>query len=400
MSKLTALEHLTATARAAMEYARTLVADLAEAANRDIAAARTAASEAKTAADAAKKKSDSAESANKLTVPHTINGAAFDGTENVNTKYSYNASILYSDSLKNKIFFSADYTGNGAGYLSLLISGIGDLGQYHAPAAAILNLHKASGQNLIRAEITYLNIPFRVPKFLTKYSDNKLLIGIEDNNYYSSGFVTRLTDFYNFRNTQIGDIEVVDSFSEEWQEVPVRKLLGSDGGAVNGLIENYGGIGITFSNHANSNPVYRNIARVSANHLGDTAMASCIISSPGNYGSPIGGVWLAEFGNRRGAFSAVMDCIHKDNTKGVSFGYHQENGYYYLAISVTAYAGMMSVTQLHSDMIGGGGTKVEFLPSNISESQPTGWTEIPQRVLQDAEQVRAIVQEELAKRNL
>lgn len=58
--KLTALEHLTAAARAAREYAKGLVAQMAEAAAKDIAAVRAVAEAAKTAAQTAQAAADAA----------------------------------------------------------------------------------------------------------------------------------------------------------------------------------------------------------------------------------------------------------------------------------------------------------------------------------------------------
>ena len=87
--KLTALEHLTAAARAAREYAKGLVAQMAEAAAKDIAAVRAVAEAAKTAAQTAQAAADAAKqkaaSADKLATARAINGTNFDGTANITT---------------------------------------------------------------------------------------------------------------------------------------------------------------------------------------------------------------------------------------------------------------------------------------------------------------------------
>lgn len=178
---------------------------------------------------------------------------------------------------------------------------------------------------------------------------------------------TFIRSFYGYENSW-----------NDWTEV-----LTQNGGAVTGQIENYGGIGFSMGTSTSKTPNYIAFAKY-VKTTPNTITGSCIISSVDDYGSVIGGVWIAEFGLRHNTPQFKIDCIHP-GTRGVVFGYWSDENYYYIgAVVLSGYNNDFTVTPLCTRSCSGA---VEFIKGSRLTSTPTDWTEIPQRILQDAEQV-------------
>lgn len=337
--------------------------------------------------------------ADTLSASPTINGTMFDGTENINTRYSYNYIIPKNENTVARYidFAELSYENMVLGASLLFSFNTHDYSFYNGTWILSVSSYNNSAGNLFYTCTEITNSQgTSAPIFgFRKLANGHFILTLKATRYTYNIAVTVLNTKGSFAFVQS---EYTTTEPSGFTEIPIRKLLGSEGGAVNGLIENYGGIGIGFAFSTTSNS-YRNIAKVTNAAISNTSTASCIVSSPGNYGSAIGGVWIIEFGNRRGSFDCTINCIHPPKSGSVSFGKYSDENYFYLSVNISSYPNAMSVTPLNCSVTDNANAKIEFLPSNYTNTAPTGWTEIPQRVLQDEAQVRAIVQEELAKLN-
>ncbi len=224
--KLTALEHLTAAARAAREYARGLVAQMAEAAAKDIAAVRAVAEAAKTAAQTAQAAADAAKqkaaSADKLATARAINGTAFDGSKNVITAYSYNSLVSGCSSGTHYKPFLKIAKGNGAvdAHISCILA---DCGDYCNQITGLWFVEAGNRSNAFKCVIDCIH-PHQsatTVKFGT-YSDNSFFYVC----LYTSGFRngSKVTVIEQRGSVAAFDGSFLTAAPSGWTEIVVRQL--------------------------------------------------------------------------------------------------------------------------------------------------------------------------------
>ena len=121
----------------------------------------------------------------------------------------------------------------------------------------------------------------------------------------------------------------------------------------------------------------------------------CLISDLSNTSAERGGLWYVNIKKPSiSEISTVTVTNLADFTTDIRFGYYETDDSMYVVVYVESWRGGCGVTvisNLHEN--------IEFAEFETTYEKPEGYIEIPVRVLQDEDQVRKIVQEELAKIN-
>lgn len=178
-----------------------------------------------------------------------------------------------------------------------------------------------------------------------------------------------------------------------------NKAYTTQGGVVNGLIQNYGGLGFFFNSYA-GNERWIPFCEFTSQNV-DSVTGSCIVSSPGDYGIPLGGMYMLEVGSRWGKAYAICDCIHpyqalSTRPDNVHFGYWKDpnEDKFHVGCYVKSYHNRFNIIPLNTT--GRVGSVTFYNRGELSEA-PEGWTEIPIRELMDKDQVLAMIQVEIEK---